>query len=101
MFRFYNTKTSYHFFTRDPNEAETIKAKSASGEWSFNYEGVAYQVYGSDPNPKTVGEEIAVHRFYSPTLGRHMFTANLNEVAEIKATGIWNYEGIGFYGESV
>ena len=101
LFRFYNTKTSYHFFTRDPNEAETIKAKSASGEWSFNYEGVAYQVYGSDPNPRTVGEEIAVHRFYSPTLGRHMFTANLNEVAEIKATGIWNYEGIGFYGESV
>ena len=101
LFRFYNTKTSYHFFTRDPNEAETIKAKSASGEWSFNYEGVAYQVYGSDPNPKTVSEEIAVHRFYSPTLGRHMFTANLNEVAEIKATGIWNYEGIGFYGESV
>ena len=101
LFRFYNTKTSYHFFTRDPNEAETIKAKSASGEWSFNYEGVAYQVYGSDPNPGTVGEEVAVHRFYSPILGRHMFTANLDEVAEIKATGIWDYEGIGFYGESV
>jgi len=53
----------------------------------------------TDPTPNSQGEEIAVHRFYSPSLNRHFYTADLTEVDQMQLTGIWNYEGIGFFGE--
>jgi hypothetical protein len=40
-----------------------------------------------------------VFRFYSPSLNRHFFTASADEAQEIRLTGVWNDEGIGFYGE--
>ena len=76
-----------------------IKAKSASGEWPFNYEGTRFSVYSADPTPGYVGQEIAVHRFYSPTLNRHFFSADQAEVDRIELTGVWNYEGLAFWGE--
>ena len=56
-------------------------------------------MYSSDPTPNSVGEELAVHRFYSPSLNRHFFTGDTEEVNLIQLTGIWNYEGVAFYGE--
>ena len=100
LFRFYNTSTGHHFFTTSTAEKDLVIANSESGLWPFNYEGVAMQVYASDPT-SFVGEEVAVHRFYNPTLNRHFFTGDETEVAEIKLTGDWNYEGIGFWGEVV
>ena len=76
-----------------------IKGKSASGEWSFNYEGTRFSVYSVDPTPNFQGDEIAVHRFYSPTLNRHFFTGDSDEISKIRLTGIWNDEGVAFYGE--
>ena len=99
--RFYNTKTGHHFFTASTKEADFIRQKSDAGEWSFVYEGTTFQAYSSDPNPGVVGDEVPVYRFYSPTLNRHFFTGDETEVAEIKLTGVWNYEGIGFWGEAV
>jgi len=99
LFRFYNTQTGHHFFTASQDEANYVKAKVISDSWPFNYEGVAFNVYANDPTPNSQGSEIAVHRFYSPSLNRHFYTANQTEVAEIKLTGQWNYEGIGFWGE--
>ena len=72
---------------------------SASGEWPFNYEGIAFNVYSDDPNPNSTGQEVPVYRFYSPSLNRHFFTADETEALNINLTGIWNYEGVGFYGE--
>jgi hypothetical protein len=100
LFRFYNTSTGHHFFTTSTAEKDLVITNSESGLWPFNYEGVAMQVYASDPT-SFVGEEVAVHRFYNPTLNRHFFTGDETEVAEIKLTGDWNYEGIGFWGEVV
>ena len=100
LFRFYNTSTGHHFFTTSTAEKDLVITNSESGLWPFNYEGVAMQVYASDPT-SFVGEEVAVHRFYNPTLNRHFFTGDETEVAEIKLTGVWNYEGIGFWGEVV
>lgn len=97
--RFYNTVTKHHFFTSSTAEAATVKANSASGAWPFVYEGVSFNVYASDPNPNSAGQEIAVQRFFSPTLNRHWFTADQTEIAEIKLTGLWVDEGIGFWGE--
>jgi len=76
-----------------------IKEKSASGEWPFNYEGTRFSVYSGDPTPNFQGDEIAVHRFYSPTLNRHFFSADTQEVNLIGLTGVWDYEGIAFWGE--
>ena len=101
LFRFYNTETGHHFFTVSVDESEFIQAKSASGEWPFNYEGAVFNVYASDPNLSFIGEELAVHRFYSPSLNRHFFTGDPEEAAEIQLTGQWNYEGIAFYGEII
>jgi hypothetical protein len=101
LHRFYNTETGHHFFTTSNEEMQLVKSKSESGEWPFNYEGIAFNVYSSDPNPGGSYSEVPVHRFYSPSLNRHFFTADEAEVAEIELTGIWNYEGIGFWGEVV
>ena len=97
--RFYNYETGHHFFTLSDAEADMIKGKSASGEWPFNYEGTRFSVYSADPTPGYLGQEIAVHRFYSPTLNRHFFSADAEEVNLIGLTGVWNYEGIAFWGE--
>ena len=99
VFRFYNYKTGHHFFTVSEAESEMIKGKIASGEWPFNYEGTRFNMYSSDPTPNSVGDELAVHRFYSPSLDRHFFTGDSQEAETMKLTGIWNYEGVGFYGE--
>ena len=97
--RFYNTVTHHHFFTSSATEAATVKANSASGAWPFVYEGVSLYVYASDPTPNSVGQEIAVERFYSATLNRHWFTADPTEITQIRLTGLWVDEGIGFWGE--
>ena len=85
--------------TVSKEEAEFVNGKIESGEWPFNYEGTMFNVYANDPNPSSEGEEIAVHRFYSPELNRHFYTADESEVKSIQLTGQWNYEGIGFWGE--
>jgi Ca2+-binding RTX toxin-like protein len=97
--RFYNTVTHHHFFTSSATEAATVKANSASGAWPFVYEGVSFNVYASDPNPNGLGQEIAVERFYSAALNRHWFTADQTEITQIRLTGLWVDEGIGFWGE--
>lgn len=97
--RFYNTQTGHHFFTISQPEAEMIKGKIAAKEWPFVYEGKTFSVYASDPTPGTQGQEVAVERFYSPTLNRHWFTSSTEEINQIRLTGIWNDEGVAFWGE--
>ena len=99
--RFYNYETGHHFFTISDAEADMIKEKSASGEWPFNYEGTRFSVYSSDPTPGYQGQEIAVARYYSPTLNRHFFTADQDEATQISLTGVWIFEGIAFWGETL
>ena len=97
--RFYNTLTKHHFFTSSQSEAATVKANSASGAWPFVYEGVSFNVYASDPTPNSVGQEIPVERFYSAVLNRHWFTADPTEIAQIRLTGLWADEGVGYWAE--
>jgi hypothetical protein len=58
-------------------------------------------MYASDPNPSRSVEEIPVFRFFSPSKGRHFFTGDPIEANSIRLTGIWNHEGIAFWGEKV
>ena len=102
VYRFYNTATGHHFFTTSEAERENVFRESTDPNygapgplWSYNFEGVAFQAYGS---PGRVDSQ-TVFRFYSPTLDRHFFTASADEAQEIRLTGVWNDEGVGFYGE--
>ena len=97
--RFFNTQTGHHFFTINQAEINYIKSQSAAGLWPFIDEGNRFTVYANDPTAASQGQEIPVYRFYSPQLNRHLFTADANEVANVKATGIWNFEGVAFWGE--
>lgn len=101
LYRFYNTKTGHHFFTNNENERAQILGKIGNADWPYIDEGIAFNVYAQDPTPNEVGNEKAVHRYYSPSLDRHFFTANEDEAAMLNVSEDWTYEGIGFYAEGV
>ncbi len=101
LFRFFNTQTGHHFFTISETERDLVLQQIASGAWPFVFEGIAFQVYASDPNPDMEGSERPVHRFYSHSLNRHVFTTSESETQFFKASSDWGYEGIGFFAESL
>lgn len=101
VFRFYNTSTGHHFFTTSAAERDNVLKESTDpsygqpGLWPFKYEGEAFRAF-SDPAHRDATQ---VFRFYSPSLDRHFFTGDAVEAAEIRVTGLWNDEGVGFWGE--
>jgi hypothetical protein len=101
VFRFYNTKTGHHFFTTSVAERDMVQKESTDpnygqpGVWPFVYEGVAFNAFADASH----NDALPVFRFYSPTLDRHFFTGNAAEANEIKLTGLWTAEGIGYWGE--
>ena len=101
LYRFYNYSTGHHFFTANESESDYILEQINQGNWPFNYEGAAFNVYPNDPTPHSQGEETPVHRFYSTSLNRHFFTSNPIEVDALQSSEIWSYEGIGFYAEKL
>lgn len=102
VYRFYNTKTGHHFFTTSPTERDVVLRESTDpsfgqpGLWPFAYEGEALRAY-ADPNHR---DAAPVFRFYSPSLDRHFFTGNAEEAAQVRLTGVWQDEGIGYWGET-
>ena len=101
LYRFYNYRTGHHFFTANESERDLIDEQINSSGWPFIYEGIAFHVYASDPTPNSQGLEVPVHRFYSHTLDRHFFTSDMDEVDALHSSSNWQYEGIGFYAESL
>jgi hypothetical protein len=102
VYRFYNTKTGHHFFTTSAAERDMVQRESTEpgyGQpgalWTFVYEGEAFRAF-TDPNH---ADATAVYRFYSPSLDRHFFTASADEAAQIRLTGLWTDEGVGYWGE--
>ena len=101
VYRFYNTKTGHHFFTTSAAERDMVQRESTDpafgqpGLWPFNFEGTGYLAY-ADANHR---DATPVYRFYSPSLDRHFFTASADEAAQVRLTGQWTDEGIGFWGE--
>jgi hypothetical protein len=103
VYRFYNTKTGHHFFTISAGERDLVMRESTEpnfgspGVWPFVYEGEGFKAFG-DANHR---DATPVYRFYSPTLDRHFFTGSAEEAAEIRLTGLWTDEGIGYYAEKL
>jgi hypothetical protein len=89
LYRFYNKKTSTHFFTASEAEKNNVITKWG---YIYQYEGVAYNV-ASD----TVGTA-PVYRFWNVN-GTHFYTISEAERNNVIARwpNIFKYEGIGYY----
>lgn len=93
VFRLFDMDTGEHFLTADPNEAsKLLKAKSNTSDgvrrgWQF--EGDTFTAYRAN----TKGHP--VYRLFDTKGGRHLFTVDANEVAEL-VKGSWVSEGVAF-----
>ena len=102
VYRLYNRVTGHHFFTVKADERDFVLRQSTDPSytpdvplWPFNDEKVGFSAYADSSHI----DAQPVFRFYSPSLDRHFFTARADEASEIRLTGLWNDEGIAFYGE--
>ncbi len=101
LYRFYNYITGHHFFSADEKEVSEVVSQINANNWPFIFEGAKMTVYGDDPNPDFEGLERPVHRYYSPQLNRHFYTASEEESAIMDSLPHWNYEGIRFWIEAL
>jgi uncharacterized delta-60 repeat protein len=91
LYRFWNKKTGFHFYTQDEGEKNNIIA-TLSDTW--NYEDVAYYTYSSE-QPGTT----AVYRFFNKIQGNHFYTTSITERNDIinNLSNTWNYENVAWY----
>ena len=90
LYRFYNTKTGVHFYTKDEQEKATIQSTLSD---VYSFEGVAYNVTGESDGT------LPVYRFYVPSRSTHFFTGDSSEILSPKSqlSDMYQYEGVGFY----
>ncbi len=94
VYRFYSTILTTHLYTMNEAEKDWILSTFATPQW--RYEGVAYCADQAQTSP----DEKPVYRFYSSTLGTHLYTNDESEKNWIQATfskDVWNYEGIAYW----
>ncbi len=86
VYRFYMPLTGDHFYTTSAQERDNLIAANNV------YEGIGWY---SDSDKTT-----PVYRLYNPTafVGSHHYTINEEEVWALLSTGVWQYEGIAWYG---
>lgn len=90
VYRFYNFKTTAHFYTSSEEERDGI----IQTDPGFQYEGVAFFAFDhslSNTNP--------VYRFLNTESNTHFFTVFDNEALQLynDLSGRYKYEGIAFY----
>ena len=83
VYRLFNAKIGYHFFTANVAEKNALVAAG----WTD--EGIAWQVQPKAGKP--------VYRLFDKTRGMHVFTADATEKATLIAAGAVD-EGIAWYG---
>lgn len=97
VWRFYNSATGAHFFTRSASERDNVIANLSPPKGSFQYEGEAFKVANA-PSPGLS----PVHRFYNTQTGVHFYTISDTERTHI-TTNLpqFAYEGIAYYASKV
>lgn len=90
VFRFFNTKTGDHFYTASTTERDLLQKSLPD----YHYEGVAFEAYANPATNGSTGE--TMERFYNTKTGLHMYTADANEISQLKAGGGWVDEGRAF-----
>lgn len=86
MYRFFNTVTGEHLYTKDNGDKETLNRWS---EWK--YEGCGW-IAATEGKP--------VYRMFSPFSGEHLYTMSTEDKETLIKWG-WNYEKIGWYSQEV
>lgn len=95
VFRLFDKLSGKHFYTASSQERDALLAQTRVVDYKrqkiWADEGVGFKAYGADYGPQE-----AVHRFFNPKTGDHLFTSS---VSEINALGVSNYkhEGIAFW----
>lgn len=94
VYRFWNKRTTDHFYTTSEVERDQLARDLASGKDDYQYEGIAWYV--------PVAYETPVYRFFDTVDFNHFYTSdevlknNLSQ-AYLNGTGSYRYEGIAWY----
>ncbi len=94
VYRFWNKKTTDHFYTTSSAEKKQLEKDYKSGEDDYKYEGIAWYV------PKDMGKP--VYRFFDTRNFNHYYTSSEDirsslQTAYLDGTGTYRYEGIAWY----
>ncbi|MDE5758117.1 MAG: hypothetical protein K2H85_05835, partial [Allobaculum sp.] len=82
-YRFFNTLTGEHFYTKSEEERDQLLADS---RWRNEGEGWTFPEFSNYP----------IYRLCNPNTGEHHYTTDKNEYDTLQTYG-WEQEGIGFY----
>lgn len=87
VYRFGGMPGNTHFWTKDIAERDRMIVEG------YSYEGIAWRV----TNYQTA---VPIYRLYSPVVKRHLYSSDQNEVNKLGSSGMWNFEGIAWYGST-
>lgn len=91
--RFWSMVLNTHFYTIDEREADNL---IVNYPFIWTYEGVAFYAYPTGSQPAGA---LAVHRFWSNSLGAHFYATNDRErfTMHSDSSGLWQYEGRAYH----
>ena len=101
VYRFFEFKQGFHFYTADENEKESIVERSIDGELNYQLENVSFRVLADNKDSLT-GEAIEnakpVYRFFNRDTGSHLYTIDENEKNHIQNNlSNYSFDGINYY----
>jgi hypothetical protein len=93
VYRFGARAGSTHFYTIDAAERDKL-FREYRDVWK--YEGIAFYAYRPSRRPSSA---VAVHRFWSDSLGSHFYTRHEAERARLveQNSSVWTCEGVAWY----
>lgn len=97
VYRFWNEKTTDHFFTTDEYEKEVVMENTKKGIDQYQYEGIAFYTPSED-----AADGKKVYRFFDDYTFTHYYTDDSSEAKTLyksynDGTSDSRYEGIAWY----
>jgi hypothetical protein len=92
IYRFWSSQLGTHFYTISEEEADFL---IANFWYIWTFEGVAFYAYPEGHQPEGTKP---VYRFWSASLGRHVYTLRDDEKQVLEGLpNIWTLEGVAWY----
>ncbi len=93
VYRLWSQAMQTSFYTIDPAEKDTV-LENVAGVWED--QGVAWYAFAEGEQPPDASP---VHRFWSGTLGTHLYTIDQAEKDGLVTdfAHVWTYEGVAWY----
>ncbi len=92
---YFHRSSNHYFMTGSSDEQRLLDTAAASGQ--FARTGRSFSAWSTSATGRPA-ESVAVARFFSPALASHVFTANVNDIAALRAQSA-NAAGAGFVDE--